>query len=56
MAQDTQFLSLPKPEGHFFHTVWETMVNYYYGTFTDLFVLFTELLLLVPQVGKDGPV
>ena len=28
-------LSLPRPEGHAFHTAWQTMIKSYYSTFTD---------------------
>ena len=34
-----RFLSLLRPEGHVFHTAWETMIKSYYSTLTDLFFL-----------------
>ena len=34
-----RFLSLLRPEGHVFHTAWETMIKFYYSTLTDLFFL-----------------
>ena len=38
-----RFLSLLRPEGHVFHTAWETMIKSYYSTLADWFfhVLFT---------------
>ena len=32
-----RFLSLLRPEGHVFHTAWETMIKSYYSTLTDWF-------------------
>ena len=34
-----RFLSLLRPEGHVFHTAWETMIKSYYSTLTDWFFL-----------------
>ena len=44
-----RFLSLLRPEGHVFHTAWETMIKTYYSTLTDwfFFILFTETWILV---------
>ena len=32
-----RFLSLLRPEGHVFHTAWETIIKSYYSTLTDWF-------------------
>ena len=32
-----RFLSLLRPEGHAFHTAWETMIKSYYSTLADFF-------------------
>ena len=32
-----RFLSLLRPEGHVFHTAWETMIKCYYSTLADWF-------------------
>ena len=32
-----RFLSLLRPEGHVFHTAWETMIKSYYSTLADWF-------------------
>ena len=34
-----RFLSLLRPEGHVFHTAWETMIKSYYSTLTDWYFL-----------------
>ena len=34
-----RFLSLLRPEGHVFHTAWETMIKSYYSTPADWFFL-----------------
>ena len=45
----SRFLSLLRPEGHIFHTAWETMIKSYYTMLTDFFrILFTEKVILVP--------
>ena len=40
------YMSFLRPEGHVFHTAWETMIKSYYSTLTDWFffvILFTEI-------------
>ena len=40
-GQRPRFLSLLRPEGHVFHTAWETMIKCYYSTLADwLFSMF----------------
>ena len=38
-GQRPRFLSLLRPEGHVFHTAWETMIKSYYSTLADWFFL-----------------
>ena len=33
----SRVLPLLRPEGHVFHTAWETMIKFYYSTLADLF-------------------
>ena len=45
-----RFFSLLRPEGHVFHTAWETMIKSYHCTLADWFffrVLVTQIWILV---------